>query len=385
MHLAHRIQSVQESKTLRFRPLIQQLQSQGKNIIDFAMGEPDFDAADEIKAATKKALDSNKTRYAATAGIPELKQAICKKLKQHNNLDYAENEIIVSNGSKQILYEIFQVLCNPGDEVIIPVPYWVSFSEQVRLAVATPVFVQTDQHQLDIEKIKKAITKKTKAIVINTPNNPTGAVYKTETLKEIAAFAAEKGITIIADDAYEMLIYDVLKHTSIASFSDKIKKHTITVQSFSKPYSMMGFRLGYCAAQKELISAMSKLQDHLSSNACTFAQYGAVEAYTMSQRFIQQRTAELEKRRNIAYKEAIKLFDCIKPQGAFFLFPDVSKILRKQTAEELSMFLLKEAGVAVVPGEAFGSPNNVRISYTRPVEEIKEGFERIGKALTKFN
>ena len=383
MQLSERIQSVQESKTLRFRPLIEQLRAEGKRVIDFAMGEPDFNTPEEIKSATKKALDNNKTRYAQTAGIADLKKAICKKLKQ-NNLEYAENEILVSNGSKQILYELFQVLCNPGDEVIIPVPYWVSFAEQVKLAEATPIFVETKAHQLDVKKIKAALTKKTKAIVINTPNNPSGAVYKTEDVREIAEFAADRGITIVSDEAYEMLVYDRLKHVSVASLSSKIRKHTVTVQSFSKPYSMMGFRIGYCAAEKEIIAAMSRLQDHLSSNACTFAQYGAVEAYQMNQSDIKKRIAQLEKNRNAAYAEVTKVFDCIKPQGAFFLFPDVSKVLGNRTTEELSMFLLKEANVAVVPGDAFGAPKNIRISYTRPIDEIREGFERIGKALKKW-
>ena len=383
MQLSERIQSVQESKTLRFRPLIEQLRAEGKKVIDFAMGEPDFDTPEEIKSATKKALDNNKTRYAQTAGIADLKKAICKKLKQ-NNLEYAENEILVSNGSKQILYELFQVLCNPGDEVIIPVPYWVSFAEQVKLASATPIFVETKAAQLDVKKIKAALTKKTKAIIINTPNNPSGAVYRTNDVKEIAELAAEKEITIVSDEAYEMLVYDGLHHVSVASLSSKIKKQTVTVQSFSKPYSMMGFRIGYCAAEKEIIAAMSRLQDHLSSNACTFAQYGAVEAYQMNQSDIKKRIAQLEKNRNAAYAEVTKVFDCIKPQGAFFLFPDVSKVLGNRTTEELSMFLLKEANVAVVPGDAFGAPKNIRISYTRPIDEIREGFERIGKALKKW-
>ena len=217
---ADRINQVEESKTLRFRHLIQKLRAEGKQVIDFAMGEPDFDAPDEIKQATITAIKNNKTRYAQTAGIPELKEAIVKKLKDTNKLEYQANEILVSNGSKQILYELFQVLCNPGDEVIIPVPFWVSFAEQVKLAGAKPVFVQTEDHQLNAERIKKAMTKRTKAIVINTPNNPSGAVYNKDDIRDIAETAADKGIMIIADDAYEMLIYDGLKHTNIAGLSE---------------------------------------------------------------------------------------------------------------------------------------------------------------------
>src|SRR3989344_1437471 len=382
--LSNRIQSVEESKTLKFKPLIQEQIAQGKKVIDFAMGELDFETPEEIKTSTKHALDKNKTRYAQTSGIAELRSVIAKKLRRDNSLKYSDDDIIVSNGSKQILYQIFQVLCNPGDEVIIPVPYWVSFAEQVKLAGAKPVFVQTKQHQLDIQTIENSITKKTKAIVVNSPNNPTGAVFKESDMKAVAKLAVDNNITIIADEAYEMLVYDKIKYKSIASFSDVIRQHTITVQSFSKPYAMTGFRLGYAAAPKDIIKAMSKLQDHLTSNACTFAEYGAIEAYTMNQKIVRERIAEMEARRNIAYKECSKLFECIKPQGAFFLFPDVSNAVGNKSSEQLSMFLLKEAGVAAVQGEAFGAPKHLRISYTRPVEEIKEGFEKIGKALKKF-
>src|SRR3989344_5551960 len=364
--LSNRIQSVEESKTLKFKPLIQEQIAQGKKVIDFAMGELDFETPEEIKTSTKHALDKNKTRYAQTSGIAELRSVIAKKLRRDNSLKYSDDDIIVSNGSKQTLYQIFQVLCNPGDEVIIPVPYWVSFAEQVKLAGAKPVFVQTKQHQLDIQTIENSITKKTKAIVVNSPNNPTGAVFKESDMKAVAKLAVDNNIT------------------SIASFSDVIRQHTITVQSFSKPYAMTGFRLGYAAAPKDIIKAMSKLQDHLTSNACTFAEYGAIEAYTMNQKIVRERIAEMEARRNIAYKECSKLFECIKPQGAFFLFPDVSNAVGNKSSEQLSMFLLKEAGVAAVQGEAFGAPKHLRISYTRPVEEIKEGFEKIGKALKKF-
>ena len=307
------IKNIKESETLKLGQQIKQLQAQGKSVINFAVGELDFETPNEIKEATITALNHNKTRYSSTAGELELRETICKKLKRENALSYTPENILVSNGSKQILYSLFQVLCNPGDEVIIPTPYWISFSEQAKLAGAKPVFVPTKDHQLDVEKLKKAMNKKTKAIVLNSPNNPSGAVYKD--IKAVAETAADKGITIISDEAYELITYDNIKYTSTAALSEHIKKHTITVHSFSKIFSMTGFRLGYAAAEKEIITQLSKLQSHMTSNPCTFAQYGAIAAYELNKTFIQKRVSILEKRRNLAYKECTKLFDCVKPQG----------------------------------------------------------------------
>ena len=377
MKLAKRITKIKESETLKIGQRIKQLQSQGKSVINFAVGELDFETPEEIKQATKHALDQNKTRYAETSGLPELKSTISKKLQRDNHIPCAEDNILLSNGSKQVLYSIFQVLCNPGDEVIIPTPYWVSFSEQVKLAGAKPVFVQTKNHQLDVDKIKKAITKKTKIMIINTPNNPTGAVYNKESLKAVAELAVQKKITILSDEAYELLTYEK-PHISIASLSEDIRGQTITVQSFSKIFSMTGFRLGYLCAEKEIVQAVNKLQSHISSNPCTFAQYGAIAAYMLDKRVIADRVSILRKRRDLAYKETTKLFDCIRPEGAFYLLPNISKMAKKlPKGTDFSSHLLDKAGVAVVPGEAFGAPNHIRISYALSEEKIKEGFERL--------
>ena len=377
MKLAKRITKIKESETLKIGQRIKQLQSQGKSVINFAVGELDFETPAEIKQATKHALDQNKTRYAETSGLPELKSTISKKLQRDNHIPCAEDNILLSNGSKQVLYSIFQVLCNPGDEVIIPTPYWVSFSEQVKLAGAKPVFVQTKNHQLDVDKIKKAITKKTKIMIINTPNNPTGAVYNKESLKAVAELAVQKKITILSDEAYELLTYEK-PHISIASLSEDIRGQTITVQSFSKIFSMTGFRLGYLCAEKEIVQAVNKLQSHISSNPCTFAQYGAIAAYMLDKRVIADRVSVLRKRRDLAYKETTKLFDCIRPEGAFYLLPNISKTAKKlPKGTDFSSHLLDKAGVAVVPGEAFGAPNHIRISYALSEEKIKEGFERL--------
>jgi len=377
MKLAKRITKIKESETLKIGQRIKQLQSHGKSVINFAVGELDFETPEEIKQATKHALDQNKTRYAETSGLPELKSTISKKLQRDNHIPCAEDNILLSNGSKQVLYSIFQVLCNPGDEVIIPTPYWVSFSEQVKLAGAKPVFVQTKNHQLDVDKIKKAITKKTKIMIINTPNNPTGAVYNKESLKAVAELAVQKKITILSDEAYELLTYEK-PHISIASLSEDIRGQTITVQSFSKIFSMTGFRLGYLCAEKEIVQAVNKLQSHISSNPCTFAQYGAIAAYMLDKRVIADRVSILRKRRDLAYKETTKLFDCIRPEGAFYLLPNISKMAKKlPKGTDFSSHLLDKAGVAVVPGEAFGAPNHIRISYALSEEKIKEGFERL--------
>jgi len=377
MKLAKRITKIKESETLKIGQRIKQLQSHGKSVINFAVGELDFETPEEIKQATKHALDQNKTRYAETSGIPDLKTKICTKLRRDNHIPCAEDNILLSNGSKQVLYSIFQVLCNPGDEVIIPTPYWVSFSEQAKLAGAKPVFVQTKNHQLDVDKIKKAITKKTKIMIINTPNNPTGAVYNKESLKAVAELAVQKKITILSDEAYELLTYEK-PHISIASLSEDIRGQTITVQSFSKIFSMTGFRLGYLCAEKEIVQAVNKLQSHISSNPCTFAQYGAIAAYMLDKRVIADRVSVLRKRRDLAYKETTKLFDCIRPEGAFYLLPNISKTAKKlPKGTDFSSHLLDKAGVAVVPGEAFGAPNHIRISYALSEEKIKEGFERL--------
>ena len=377
MKLAKRITKIKESETLKIGQRIKQLQSHGKSVINFAVGELDFETPEEIKQATKHALDQNKTRYAETSGLPELKSTISKKLQRDNHIPCAEDNILLSNGSKQVLYSIFQVLCNPGDEVIIPTPYWVSFSEQAKLAGAKPVFVQTKNHQLDVDKIKKAITKKTKIMIINTPNNPTGAVYNKESLKAVAELAVQKKITILSDEAYELLTYEK-PHISIASLSEDIRGQTITVQSFSKIFSMTGFRLGYLCAEKEIVQAVNKLQSHISSNPCTFAQYGAIAAYMLDKRVIADRVSVLRKRRDLAYKETTKLFDCIRPEGAFYLLPNISKTAKKlPKGTDFSSHLLDKAGVAVVPGEAFGAPNHIRISYALSEEKIKEGFERL--------
>ncbi len=276
---------------------------------------------------------------------------------------------------------IFQVICDPLDEVIIPVPFWVSFVEQVKLAGGKPVFVRTQGHQLDCEAIERAITSRTKVILINSPNNPSGAVYPLIDLKKIARLAADRNLFIVADEAYDAFVYDGCKHVSMFDI-EPARDRTIVTRSFSKSYSMTGFRVGYIAASREIVSALSKIQRHFSGNVCTFAQYGALAALSLDDDILITRQTEMQRKRDIAFRYASKLFSCIQPQGAFYLFPDVSMVLKNdETAQILAERLLKEAGVAVIAGEAFGMTQHLRISFAVSDDKLKKGFEQITEVL----
>lgn len=376
MRLSDRIQSIEESKTVRFTSLVERLRGEGREIINFAVGEPEFETPQEVIASTKNALDAQKTRYGAVQGLPELRHRLAEQFEA-----YDKDNIIVTNGSKQALFAIFQVICNAFDEVIIPRPCWVSFSQQVRLAGGTPVFVNTKNHQLDCDEIENAITGRTKAILINTPNNPTGAVYPKKDIEAVARLSLAHGLYIISDEAYDLFVYDGLKHASVFAIED-VRDRVVITGSFSKRYSMTGFRVGYLAAPKDFIRAVSKLQSHTTGNVCTFAQYGAIAALSLDKELMARRHSELEKKRNIAYGYASSLFDCRRPQGAFYLFPDVSNHLKPgETSQDLAARLLENAGVAVVPGEAFGMPGHIRISYAVSEDALITGFERITEAL----
>ncbi|MEJ2024955.1 MAG: aminotransferase class I/II-fold pyridoxal phosphate-dependent enzyme, partial [Deltaproteobacteria bacterium] len=294
---------------------------------------------------------------------------------------YRAKYILVTNGSIQALFMIFQALCNPGDEVIIPIPFWVSFVEQVKLAGGAPVFVHTQEYQLDSDAVQQAITPRTKAILINSPNNPSGAVYPLKDLRSIARLAAEHDLFIVADEAYESFVYDKEKHISLHEIETS-REQTIVTRSFSKSYGMTGFRIGYVAATAPVIAALSRIQSHLSGNVCTFAQYGALGIPSLDDDWLMARQAEMQRKRDIAFSYASRIFKCMKPKGAFYLFPDVSAFLKPgQSARVLADHLLTEAGVAVVPGEAFGMPEHVRISFAVSEEHLTDGLERITEAL----
>ena len=376
MELSNKIEAIVGSKTVAFTALIQQYRQQGRKIIDLAVGEPQFDTPAPVIDATKNALDAQKTRYSPVNGISELRVQLANRFGGYD----AEN-ILLTNGSKQALYMIFQVICDPSDEVIIPVPYWVSFIEQVKLAGGKPVPVSTKDHQLNCEAIERAVTPRTKAILINSPNNPSGAVYSPADLQKIARLADDHNLFIVADEAYNAFVYDGNVHASMFDI-EPVRNRVIVTRSFSKSYNMTGFRIGYIAASQQIITALSKIQSHLSGNACTFAQYGALAALSLDDQLLSDQQAELQQKRDMAYQAVSALFECIKPLGAFYLFPDVSAVLKKnETSEALAERLLKQADVAVVAGEAFGMAKHLRISFAVSEENLKNGLEQMAEVL----
>ena len=376
MKLSDKVESIEASKTVAFTALIEQLRQEGREIIDLAVGEPQFDTPAAVIDATKRALDAQKTRYSPVNGISELRGLLAAQFS-----GYDIDNILITNGSKQALYMIFQAICDSADEVIIPMPFWVSFIEQVKLAGGKPVPVATKDHQLNCEAIAAAVTPRTKAILINSPNNPSGAVYPMADLQKIARLADDHNLFVVADEAYGAFVYDGGVHASMFDI-EPARHRVIVTRSFSKSYSMTGFRIGYIAASGQIIKALSKVQSHLSGNVCTFAQYGALAALLLDDQTLSARRSELQQKRDVAFQHVSKLFPCIKPQGAFYLFPDVSAVLKDtQTSEILAARLLKQAGVAVVPGEAFGMATHLRISFAVSEENLKNGLERIAEVL----
>jgi aspartate aminotransferase len=353
MKLSDKIESIEASKTVAFTALIQQLRQDGKKIIDLAVGEPEFDTPAPIIESTKNALDAQKTRYGPVNGLSELRTRLAAQFS-----GYDIDNILITNGSKQALFMIFQAICDPADEVIIPMPFWVSFIE-----------------------IEAAVTPRTKAILINSPNNPSGAVYPMADLQKIARLADAHNLFVVADEAYDAFVYDGRMHASMFDI-EGIRNRVIVTRSFSKSYSMTGFRIGYIAAPGQIIAALSKIQSHLSGNVCTFAQYGALAGLSLDEQLLSARHSELQHKRDMAYQHVSKLFACIKPQGALYIFPDVSTALKdNQTSEILAARLLKQAGVAVVPGEAFGMATHLRVSFAVSEENLKNGLERIAEVL----
>jgi aspartate aminotransferase len=376
MQLSDRIINVEESQTVQFTQLLQHLRRQGREVINLAVGEPQLSTAPQVIESTKQALDQGMTRYGTVSGLTELKSGLAQQFDGYN-----DHNILISNGSKQCLFSIFQIICNPLDEVIIPRPYWVSFPQQVIIAGGKPVFVDTRNHQLDSEAIAQAISPKTRAILINSPNNPTGAVYPAAELEKIARLVLEHNLYVISDEAYGLFVYDGIKTESLFDFK-MIRDRLIVIRSFSKTYNMTGFRIGYMAAAPEIIRAVGRLQSHLTGNACTFAQYGALAALDMDASIFEAWRIELEEKRDYAYNCANKLFDCVKPRGAFYLFPDIGQHLKNgMTAANFAAQLLENCGVAVVPGEAFGQPGHIRISYAVSEENLVNGFKKIAEAL----
>jgi len=396
--LSNRILRLSESATLEMTRKSRELKAQGKDIITLSIGEPDFDTPAEIKEAGKNAIDNNITHYPPVPGFPELRQAIADKLKRDNNLDFSASQIVVSNGAKQALTNIFMVLLNEGDEVIIPSPFWVSYPEMIKMADGTAVFVDAGidtDFKVTPEQVEAAITPRTKAFLFNSPGNPTGSVYSKEELKALAdVFAKYPDIVIVSDEIYELILFEG-RHESIAQF-EAVRDRVIIVNGVSKGFAMTGWRIGYVAAPRFLTDAINKLQGQYTSGAGTISQMAALKAITTDPAAspeLHEMVATFKERRDliIGLLSNIPGVKLTTPNGAFYLFPDVSSYYGKSDGEtvvtnssDLCIYLLNKANVALVPGEAFGSPNCVRLSYATSGELIVEAIRRIGKALAEL-
>jgi len=394
--ISNRIGRLELSPTLRISAKAKAMKGEGIDVIDFSVGEPDFNTPSDIKKAGINAIENNFTGYTANDGIPELKAAIRTRLKQDHGLDYSAKEIIVSCGAKHSLYNLFLAIINRDEEVIIPSPYWVSYPQQVLLADGKPVIVPTREEngfRITPDELKANINFNTKAIIINNPGNPTGSAYTREQLQAICEIAVSEGLLIVADEIYEHIIYDGYRFCSIASLGEKIREKTVIINGVSKSYAMTGWRIGYAAGPRAIISAMDIVQSHSTSNANSIAQKAAAEALSGHKAEISQMVAEFQARRNFMLNKIRRIpgINCYEPQGAFYLFPNTSEYyntesggMKIRNSYGLSYYLLKEAAVAVVPGSAFGADQNIRLSYSTSMDKIDEGTDRIIEAMTKL-
>jgi len=376
---AHRVRQIAPSATLAIDAQYKQMLSEGKDVVGFGAGEPDFDTPDNVKQAALAAMKKGQTKYTSVSGINELRDAIATKLKRENGVDCSRDNVVVSCGGKHALMNALYSVVNPGEEVILPVPYWVTYDEQIRLADGKAVLCPTEKLQIKAELVEKAITPKTKAIIINSPCNPTGAVIERAELKKIARLAADKEIFLLSDEVYEHFIYGDEEHLSPASLGDDIRQHTIIVNSVSKTYAMTGWRIGYTASTKELATLMGNLQSHQTSNPSSIAQWAAVEALNGPQDSVQMMKKAFDERRKSIVKRLNEMpnISCPMPAGAFYVFPDISRT--GMTSSRFCERLLKEAGVAVVPGSAFGADGHIRLSYATSMEYIMKGMEKMEK------
>jgi aspartate aminotransferase len=391
MSLSDRVSTITPSSTLAITAKAKELKAEGHDVIGLGAGEPDFNTPDHIIDAAVQAMKEGQTKYTPTAGIPELKKAICKKLLTDNQLSYEPNQIIVCTGAKHALYNVFQAIINPGDEVIIPTPYWVSYPEQVKLAGGIPVYIEgkeENEFKVSPEQIKQAISAKTKAIIINSPSNPTGSIYGSGELEAIAEVCLKHELFMISDEIYEKLIYGDAEHVSIASFSKEVYERTFVVNGMSKPYSMTGWRIGYAAGPAPYIKAMSDLASHSTSNPTSIAQYGALAALEGTQEPLKMMKKEFEHRRDtiLPLLQELPGVSCLKPKGAFYLFPNVSEAIQNSpysSSDEWAAALLEQEKVALIPGSGFGAPDNIRISYATSLDVLEEGVRRIKRFLQR--
>jgi len=394
MKFSNRIQQVKPSMTLAIDAKAKELKAQGEDVIGFGAGEPDFNTPDRIKQAAIRAIEANDTHYTPVGGTNELKDAIITKMKRDNDLDYDRDQILVSCGAKHSFYNLAQALWEEGDEIIIPAPYWVSFPEMVVLAGAKPVIIDTDStnnFKITVDQIKKVLTPKTRAILINTPSNPTGFAYDKSELEAIAEYALENNLLLISDEIYEWIIFDGFQHTSIASLSKEAQKNCVVINGVSKCYAMTGWRIGYICADAEIVKKVQKLQGQSTSGPCSISQAASVEALIGPHDDVIAMVQEFEKRRNVMIDRlnAIAGVSCNKPNGSFYSFPDFSDLYGKKDPNgkviegslDFTEFLLTEKKVAIVPGIAFGADANARMSFATSLDKIEEGVKRIKEAV----
>jgi len=383
--------------TLEIAAKAKRMNSQGMNVIDFSAGEPDFDTPQNVKNAGKEAIDRNITRYTDSSGTPELKCIIRQKFMRENNLHYDENNIIITNGAKYAIHALLAAITSPGDEIVIPAPYWVSYPTLVKLNGGVPVICYAKEEaefRLTVEDLKPVITDKTKAVIINSPNNPTGAVYTLKDLEEIVNYLAERNIIVISDEIYEKIVYDNIQHISLGSIvKEKHRRNVVVINGVSKAYAMTGWRIGYAAGPRDIIERMKYFLGHTTSNANSIAMYAACEALGGSQNSVEMMVRKFNRRRQFMYEELSSIPDlsCAYPQGAFYVFCNFKKYLDRKvndhkisTTIDLANYLLDDAHVATVPGESFGMPGYIRFSYATSMDNIAEGIDNLKAALAEF-
>lgn len=396
MQLSKKAGNISPSITLSITAKANELKKQGIDVVSFGAGEPDFNTPENIINAAIKAMQDGKTKYTPAGGILELKETICKKFEKDNNLKYKPSQITISTGAKQCLANAFMAILNPGDEVLIPIPYWVSYPELVKLADGVPVFVETkkeNNYKYTVEDLENAVTDKTKAILINSPNNPTGTIYHEDELLQIAEFAKKHNLLIVSDEIYEKLIYDGEEHVSIASLSEDAFNRTLVINGVSKTYAMTGWRLGYIAASEEITKVITSIQSHMTSNTNTIAQYATIEALNGPEEDLKKMVAEFENRRNYMIDRLSSINDVsiIKPNGAFYIMVNISSYLNTEfkgekieNSVDFAKVLLDEEKVAVIPGTGFGLDDYIRLSYATSMELIEKGIDRISAFLSKI-
>ncbi|GJL78846.1 MAG: aminotransferase [Nitrospinaceae bacterium] len=396
MKFSQRIQSVQSSLTLEITALANELKAKGEDVISFGAGEPDFNTPENVKQAGIRAIQNNQTHYTPVSGTNELKDAVVHKFKQDNGLDYQRDQIVVSCGAKHSFYNLAQALWDKGDEILIPAPYWLSYPEMVRLADATPVIVDTtaqNEFKITPQQIDQAVTPSTRALIINSPSNPTGSAYSKKELEAIAECALKHKLLVIADEIYEKIVFDKFEHVSIASLGKEIQENCVVINGMSKCYAMTGWRIGYLAANREIAAQVNKIQSQSTSNPASISQAASVEALTGPQEAIAEMVKEFNVRRDLLLKLLANIdgVTCYRPVGSFYTFPDFSVFYGKRYqgqpiggSVEFSKFLLKEAKVALVPGIAFGADSNVRLSFANTQEIIRQGVDRIAKAVASL-